>query len=161
MIDKNLCDLVKSVRKQVSKDPKTGDSLSQTAFAKSLQVSQGNIADIENYKREPSKMIIKKIIDVYKINLLSDDIKLLEQKAISEALSKELDRSFENVQNLQKMYLGLKEAKPKENASQDIIFSYQLQQQNAEIDSLRKENERLKQENLRLFTELQIAKSKH
>lgn len=47
----------------------------QSEFAELLGVSQGNIADIENGRREPSKDLIRKIIDKYQVDanwLLTD-----------------------------------------------------------------------------------------
>ena len=106
MIDKELCDKIKFIRKNISKNHQTGKPLSQAAFAKSLHTSQGIIADIETYKREPSKSLIRKIIEVYEINIFEDGTsvnkntsqmnlltyQLQEMKAEMECMQKELSR---------------------------------------------------------------------
>lgn len=65
MINKNLCDVLKRVRTEVSKNPATGKPLTQAAFAKTLNISQSAITEIENYKREPSKKLLQKIYEIY------------------------------------------------------------------------------------------------
>lgn len=148
MIDKKLCDQVKFIRKKMSSDPKTGKPLTQVAFAKSLGKSPSIIAEIETYKIEPSKAVIKKIIEVYGQNVLDVNP--------SEDFLKEYDYSKER---LHIDYPSFFEVKPKETETQSQSLTYQLQEQKAENDSLRKENERLKKENLRLFMELEKTKA--
>lgn len=150
MIDKVLCDYVKFIRKTMSEDSKTGKHLSQAAFAKKLGLrSPSTIAEIETYRIEPSKVVIKKIMEVYGENIL-------KLKPPSKAFLEEYDYTS---QTLHLEYPSFFESKSKENTSQPQILAYQLQEQKTEIDSLRKENERLKKENLRLFMELEKIKT--
>jgi transcriptional regulator with XRE-family HTH domain len=172
MIDKKLCDQVKFIRKKMSSDPKTGKPLTQVAFAKSLGKSPSIIAEIETYKIEPSKAVIKKIIEVYGVNLFEektdtnfnlDDFveKEFRPKAGTDPKIDQLLKSID--QSSQKLYetvfpLIKNSPELKNLESQFRAVSYQLQEQKAENDSLRKEIDRLKNENLRLFTELEKLK---
>lgn len=70
MIDKDLCYVLKQVRLTRSIDDE-GNPLNITDFAKKLGVSRSAISEVESLKREPSKKLIKKIKDVYGINLFN------------------------------------------------------------------------------------------
>lgn len=60
MVDTELCKRIKQLREALN--------LNQQAFAREINVSQGNIADVENERREPSKEFIRKILDKYRVN---------------------------------------------------------------------------------------------
>ncbi len=68
-IDKELCNIVKNIRLEITKDPQTRKPLTQKEFAESIETTQGYIAEIENEKREPSKNILRKISEVYKVDI--------------------------------------------------------------------------------------------
>ena len=68
MIDKKLCQKLIDVRLSASAN-KQGIPLNITDFAKKLGVSRSAISEVESFKREPSKTVIKKVYEVYKINI--------------------------------------------------------------------------------------------
>jgi transcriptional regulator with XRE-family HTH domain len=59
MIDKELCDRLKEIRNQLG--------LTQGDFAKKVGTNQAHISRIENYSLEPTKAIIKELIQ--KLNI--------------------------------------------------------------------------------------------
>ena len=60
MIDKNMCDKFKHIRRSLD--------FTQVTFSKMLEISRTVIADIENYRIDPSKKMIKSVIDKFDIN---------------------------------------------------------------------------------------------
>ena len=54
----------------ISKDDH-GNPLNITDFAKKLGVSRSAISEVESFKREPSKTVIKKVVEIYGINILN------------------------------------------------------------------------------------------
>jgi transcriptional regulator with XRE-family HTH domain len=72
MVDKNLCDKLKTVRLNLT-ESNGGKVVNQTDFAKKIGISRSIIADIESYRREPSKKVIKKIAEIFNAEILSSN----------------------------------------------------------------------------------------
>jgi transcriptional regulator with XRE-family HTH domain len=68
MIDKKLCDKVKSIRLNCTVNPITGKPISQAEFANYIGVSQSVIAKIEAYRTEPSKKLLNLLKEKYGSN---------------------------------------------------------------------------------------------
>jgi len=125
MIDKKLCDRMKEVRLTLSKDD-SGKPLSITDFAKKIAISRSAVSEVELYRREPSKNVIKKILEIYGVNIIEESTRsekdtmqvqvlayqLNDLKAENEFLRKENERlRQENTR------LFLESRKPAENAT--------------------------------------------
>ena len=60
MVDKQMCDRFGNIRRALN--------LTQIEFAKTLDISRQTINDVENYRTDPSKRLMKLVIDIHKIN---------------------------------------------------------------------------------------------
>jgi transcriptional regulator with XRE-family HTH domain len=69
-MDEKLCIALKDLRFSRLNDK--GKPISQAEFGKILGVSQQNIAEIEKCKREPSRNILKKVYEIFNVNLIGE-----------------------------------------------------------------------------------------
>jgi regulator of replication initiation timing len=70
MIDKRVCNLLIFIINH--SEDLFGKRMNVSEFARVLDVPRSSISEVQAYRREPSKTVLRRIIDLYGVNLLDD-----------------------------------------------------------------------------------------
>jgi hypothetical protein len=143
-------------------------------FARVLEVPRSSISEVQAYRREPSKTVLRKIIELYGVNLLDDTYLSLVSSDECRDLYPESDRPHQliamlkrlivskRMNNALKKYSGVMEENPAASddleTTRQIIEIKRLTNQN---DVLQYENSELKKEQLLLLNEIEKLKDIH
>lgn len=68
MVDKKVCNLLIFIVEHT--EELFGKKISVSEFARIIDVPRSAIAEVQGYRREPSKKVIKRILELYGVNLL-------------------------------------------------------------------------------------------
>ncbi len=151
-----------------------GKKMNVSDFARVLEVPRSSISEVQAYRREPSKTVLRKIIELYGVNLLDDTYLSLVSSDECRDLYPESDRPHQliamlkrlivskRMNNALKKYSGVMEENPAASddveTTRQIIEIKRLTNQN---DVLQYENSELKKEQLLLLNEIEKLKDIH
>lgn len=148
-----------------------GKKMNVSDFARVLEVPRSSISEVQAYRREPSKTVLRKIMELYGVNLIDDTYLSLVSSDECRDLYPESDRPHQliamlkrlivskRMNNALKKYSGVMEessaASDDEDTTRQIIEIRRLTNQN---DILQYENSELKKEQLQLLNEIEKLK---
>jgi predicted transcriptional regulator len=172
MIDKRVCNLLIFIINH--SEDLFGKKMNVSDFARVLEVPRSSISEVQAYRREPSKTVLRKIIELYGVNLLDDTYLSLVSSDECRDLYPESDRPHQliamlkrlivskRMNNALKKYSGVMEENPAASddveTTRQIIEIKRLTNQN---DVLQYENSELKKEQLLLLNEIEKLKDIH
>lgn len=169
MIDIRVCNLLIFIINH--SEDLFGKKMNVSDFARALEVPRSSISEVQAYRREPSKTVLRKIIELYGVNLLDDTYLSLVSGDECRDLYPESERPHQLVamlkrlivskrmNNALKKYSGVMEetsvVSDDEDTTRQIIEIRRLTNQN---DILQYENSELKKEQLQLLNEVEKLK---
>lgn len=169
MVDKRVCNLLIFIINH--SEDLFGKKMNVSDFARVLEVPRSSISEVQAYRREPSKTVLRKIMELYGVNLIDDTYLSLVSSDECRDLYPESDRPHQliamlkrlivskRMNNALKKYSGVMEessaASDDEDTTRQIIEIRRLTNQN---DILQYENSELKKEQLQLLNEIEKLK---
>lgn len=169
MIDKRVCNLLIFIINHT--EDLLGKKMNVSDFARVLDVPRSSISEVQAYRREPSKTVLRRIIELYGVNLLDDTYLALVRSDECRDLFPESEKPYQLVAMLKRVIVSkrLNNALEKysgvmedvSGASTDEVATrqtFEIKRLTNENDVLQYEISELKKDRLLLLNEIEKLK---